>query len=329
MLIVALAVLAFQQTSVSIQISGSKGASVKVRSSDGRDSSVENVRRRIVATPEQLATAFADAGARALLTQAREARLGQDSSIQAYDASTVQRFTLGMGLSKLGRERIFFRHEGAARVRWARGVGARIDVTGKRSAVPMLGGSSDVDIESILSPVPYYPGRDALWFGFQQANDNVTDEDIVHPLATSAEAFYTYKTGDSLSWRLPNGDTIRLRELEVRPRKAGWRAVVGSLWFDTRNGQLVRAAYRMSQPLDFMANEAGDRDSSSFLERAMLRPATATITGVAVEYGLYQGRFWLPRSQVGEGEVRASIMRMPMRMEEHFTYESINARDTA
>jgi len=40
MLIVALAVLVFQQTSVSIQISGSKGASVKVRSTAGRDSSV-------------------------------------------------------------------------------------------------------------------------------------------------------------------------------------------------------------------------------------------------------------------------------------------------
>lgn len=329
MLITALAVLAFQQTSVSVQVSGSKGASVVLRSTDGRDSSVESTYRRVVATPEQLANAFVDASARSLLAQARAARFDQDSSIQAYDASTVQRFTLGMGFSKFGRERIFFRHEGAARVRWARGVGARIDVTGKRSAVPMLGGSSDVDIESMISPVPYYPGRDALWFGFQQVRDNANDEDIVHPLATSAEAYYTYKTGDSLSWRLPNGETIRLRELEVRPRKAGWHAVVGSLWFDTRNGQLVRAAYRMSQALDFLADKDGDKDSASFMARAILRPATATISGVAVEYGLYQGRFWLPRSQVGEGNVQVSFMRLPMRIEEHFTYESINAADTA
>jgi hypothetical protein len=330
MLIAALAVLAFQQTSVSISIGSKDGPSVRIRSTDGRDSSVENTRRpRIVATSEQLATAFADAGARSLLATARAARLGQDSSIRAYDASTVQRFTVGMGFSKLGRERIFFRHEGAARVRWARGVGARIDVTGKRSAVPMLGGSSEIDIESLLSPVPYYPGRDALWFGFQQARDNATDEDIVHPLATSAEAVYTYKTGDSLSWRLPNGDTIRLRELEVRPRRANWHAVVGSLWFDARSGQLVRAAYRLSQPLDLLADEEGDKDSADFITRAMFRPATATISGVAVEYGLYQGRFWLPRSQVGEGNVRASFMRMPIRIEEHFTYESINALDTA
>jgi hypothetical protein len=61
----------------------------------------------------------------------------------------------------------------------------------------------------------------------------------------------------------------------------------------------------------------------------MMRPATATISGVAVEYGLYQGRFWLPRSQVGEGILNASILRMPLRIEEHFSYASVNAADTA
>jgi hypothetical protein len=163
-----------------------------------------------------------------------------------------------------------------------------------------------------------------VWFS--AARDNATDEDIVHPLATSAEAYYTYKTGDSISFRLPAGDTIRLRELEVRPRRANWHAVVGSLWFDTRTGQLVRAAYRMSQPFDLLSD--GD-DESDAVARALMRPATATISGVAVEYGLYQGRFWLPRSQVGEGILRASIMRMPLRIEEHFSYASVNVADTA
>jgi hypothetical protein len=329
MLIAALAIFAFQQTSVSISIGGKDGASVRMRSTDGRDSTRETTRAKpLVATSNDLATAFADAHARSLLEKAREARLSQDSSIRSYDASTVQRFTLGMAFTKLGRERILFRAEGAARVRWARGVGARIDVTGKRSATPMLGGTSEIDIESMLSPVPYYPGRDALWFGFQAARENANAEDIVHPLAKSAEAVYTYRTGDSISFRLPNGETIQLRELVVLPRRANWHAVVGSLWFDTRSGQLVRAAYRLSQAKDILADEDGDADSASLFLRALLRPATTNITGVAVEYGLYQGRFWLPRSQVGEGTFRASFMRMPMRIEEHFTYTSVNAADT-
>ena len=190
MLMVAFAVLAFQQQSASVTIDGKGRMSVQVREGDWRDSTRPNPRSRtVVATSEQLATAFVDPAARSLLAKARQARISQDSSIEAYDASTVQRLTLGMAFSKIGRERILFRHEGAARVRWARGVGARIDVTGKRSAVPALGGESDVDIESMMSPVPYYPGRDALWFGMVQASPNATDDDIVHPLANSAEAY--------------------------------------------------------------------------------------------------------------------------------------------
>src|SRR4051794_2327091 len=205
MLTVAFALLAFQQTSVTIQANGKQGVAVQVISREGRDSTrrKNGAKSVIVATPEQLATAFADAGARSLLAQARHARTTQDSSLREYDASTAQRLTLGMAFTKLGRERIFFRHENTARVRRASGVGARIDVTGKRSAVPMFGGSSKIDIESILSPVPYYPGRDALWIGLTSAKPNATDDDIVHPLANSAEAYYTYRTGDSLSFRLP------------------------------------------------------------------------------------------------------------------------------
>jgi hypothetical protein len=318
--------LAFQQSSVTIQIDDKKGASIQVRAREGRDSTRPNPRARtIVATPEQLANAFSDAAARSLLERARAARLSQDSSIRAYDATTVQRLTLGLAVTKLGRERIFFRHEGSARVRWARDVGAQINVIGKRSVVPMLGGKSDVDIESILSPVPYYPGRDALWIGLARANPNATEDDIIHPLANSAEAIYTYRTGDSISFRLPDGTTIQLRELEVRPRKADWHAVVGSLWFDARTGQLVRAGYRLSQPNDFLKD---DKDDDGLVVKALFRPANASITGVAVEYGLYQGRFWLPRSQVGEGLAQMGFVRVPMRIEEHFTYATVNALDS-
>ncbi|MEP6491958.1 MAG: hypothetical protein ABJF01_04740 [bacterium] len=325
MLALLLVGFAFQQTTISIQIDSKKGAVVQVVAREGRDTSVNN-HKPIVATSDELANAFADVSARLLLAKARDARSGQDSSIRSYDASTLQRLTLRMAFTKYGRDRILFRHESAAHVRWARGNGAQIDITGKRTVIPLLGGASEVDIESILSPVPYYPGRDALWIGLTRASPNTTDDDIVHPLATSAEAYYTYRTGDSLSLRLPDGSSVQIRELQVHPRRANWHAVVGSLWFDTRTGQLVRAAYRLSQPIDLLNGE--DDDKAGFITRAMLRPAEATITGVAVEYGLYQGSFWLPRSQVGEGTVQFGLMRMPMRLEEHFTYAGVNGADS-
>src|SRR5439155_6423604 len=63
--------------------------------------------------------------------------------------------------------------------------------------------------------------------------------------------------------------------------------------------------------------------------RAMFRPAEARLEGVAIEYGLYQGRFWLPRSQVAEGTIQLGMMRMPMRIEERFAYAGVNAADSA
>jgi hypothetical protein len=328
MLVIAVAVIALQQASISISVTDS-GTSVKVRARNADSSAKRDVgkpsRPALVATPAQLASAFADDGARELLARARIARLAQDSSLQSYDVATLQRLSIGMAFTRFGRDRLLFRSDESARVRWARGVGAQIDVTGKRSAVPMLGGSSDVDIESFLSPVPYYPGRDALWFGLARSREDASEADIVHPLARSAEAIYTYASGDSVSFRLPDGQTIQLRELLVRPRKPEWHAVVGSLWFDTSTGQLVRAAYRMSQSYDFVQD---DSDKPGFVTRAILRPARAGLEGLAVEYGLYQGRFWLPRTQVAELSVQVGFVRTPVRLEEKYTYASVNALDT-
>jgi hypothetical protein len=318
-------IIAFPQTSVSINI-GSKGASVAViaREPDStRRDSTRRVPRRtpLVASAADLASAFRDASARSILDRARTARTGQDSSIHSYTGSTYQRLTIGMSFARIARDRIFFRHESSAKVRWLRGVGAQIDITGKRTVVPMLGGSGEVDMESMLSPVPYYPGRDALWMGLAAAQAVTDDDGLIHPLANGAEVYYSYRTGDSLSFRLPDSTTVQLRELEVRPRQVHSKLAVGSLWFDSATGQLVRAAYRMSMPFHFVESDTGS--PPPFVVRAM-RPTSVQITGVAIEYGHYQGRYWLPRSQVGEGEVRFGVMRMPMRIEERFSYEGVN-----
>jgi len=116
-----------------------------------RDSSTEEHRdkkppKRIVVTGSHLATAYRDATARSILLLARDARMRQDSALVAYDATTYQRVSAGIGFRKLGRDRLAFRSEGATRVRWRRGVGAYVDVTGSRTVVPIAGKSGHVDI---------------------------------------------------------------------------------------------------------------------------------------------------------------------------------------
>ncbi|HEY5441441.1 MAG TPA: hypothetical protein VIJ90_09195, partial [Gemmatimonadaceae bacterium] len=130
---------------------------------------------------------------------------------------------------------------------------------------------------------------------------------------------------------LPDGKAIRLRELQVRPRTPKWNLAVGSLWFDLSGGQLVRAAYRMSVPMDIKAVAEQD-DSTSFkdvpaLIKPMLFPMTASVSAIGVEYGLYQGRFWLPRVQVMEGGANMSFMRVPFKLEQKFQYDQVNGGD--
>lgn len=331
MIATALAVLMFQQASASVTVGGSKSVlKIHVTDSDSsrRPDSTRKKKPDITASSEQIASAFADAATRTLLERARAARLSQDESIMSYDASTLQRFTIGVGFSRFGRERILFRNESAARVRWARSVGAQIDVKGRRSAAPALGGQTDVDIEGALSPIPYYPGRDALWLGFGGiARETETVDDIINPMSKYAEAYYTYRTGDSITFRLPQGNAVQLREIVVRPRKPDWHAVVGSLWFEVSTGQLVRAAFRMSQPIDLIDDSADD-DKPGPVARLFIPHTTASVDAVAIEYGLYQGRFWLPRTEVIEGRLTAGFARLGMNIEEHFTYGAINALDT-
>src|SRR5687768_17601540 len=140
--------------------------------------------KRVPVTDAHRATAFRDAGARSILALAREARMRQDSALVAYDATTYQRVSAGLGFSRLGRDRLAFRSEAATRVRWRRGIGAYVDVTGSRAVVPIAGKNARVDIEGSLSPIPYYPGSETLWIGASAARQAVDEnEGIVHPLA--------------------------------------------------------------------------------------------------------------------------------------------------
>ena len=286
--------------------------------------------KRAELTADHLATAYKDQSARSVLLLARDARLRQDSALSSYDATTYQRISAGLAPTKIGRERLAFRSEDATRVRWRRGIGAYVDVTGSRTVVPIAGKSGRVTTSGSISPIPYSPGSETLWIGSSVARATVDENDgIVHPLAEGAEAYYTYQTGDSVTFRLPDGKAIRLRELRVRPREPKWNLAVGSLWFDLSGGQLVRAAYRMSVPMDIEAVAKAD-DSTEFddvpmMIKPLLFPMTAQITAIGVEYGLHQGRFWLPRLQVAEGGGRMGMVRVPFKLEQRFQYDQVNA----
>ena len=143
--------------------------------------------KRVAVTDEHLASAFRDAPARTLLLLARDARLRQDSALASYDATTYQRISAGFAFTKFGRERLAFRTEDATRVRWRRGIGAYVDVTGSRTVIPIAGKDGRMQMDGSISPIPYYPGSETLWIGSSVARPTVNENDgIVHPLAEGA-----------------------------------------------------------------------------------------------------------------------------------------------
>jgi len=338
-----LTVSALLALNLQIQIGpGSRRDPIVKDSTPADSSSIARRRRnrgtRRAVTADDQRTAFKDATAKATLLRARVARLSMDSALTAYDAMSYQRISAGMGFSKIGRNRLIFRHENAARVRWQQGVGVWIDAKGSRTAFPMVGpeeARKEAKQEMESSPmgsIPYFPGYEPLWVGNGMARSQVDESEIVNPIADGAEAYYTYETGDSLSFKLPNGTVIQLREVKVRPRQPKWNLAVGSLWFDTRSGQLVRAAYRLSVPIDIWA-VATEEDPKSMDDvpvwvKPMITPMKAEVSAIAVEYGLHDGRFWLPRLRMAEGSAQVSFMHVPFKMEESFKYASVNAKDS-
>jgi hypothetical protein len=278
-------------------------------------------------TPELLANAYADPRAREVIARARAARLAQDSSIQSYDSRARQRLSVGMSLREGARGRLMYRSENAWRVRWQRGVGARVQVLGARSVVPMVNRRPGVGDEYGDPAIPYFPGREGLLFfaGMQRVGDT-TDVYLVHPLDPGSEAAYRFASGDSSSIRLPDGSRVRLVEVRVEARRPDPDLLVGSLWFDEGSGQLVRAGFRPAAPLDLTAQMDMDDpgEGTPGWVKAMLNPLTFSSDGFFVEYGLHKGRFWMPHSQGMEGMVRVGMMRMPVRVEERFDYADVN-----
>jgi len=286
--------------------------------------------KRIPVTDELRRTAFRDATARDLLLRARKARLTQDSLLISYDARTYQRFSVGMGLRAFGRERVLMRHEDVSHVLWHRARGAWVEVKGSRTGMSMdNAGNENVDMAS-NPPIPYYPGREDLWIGSGLAQTEVNERELVHPIAEGSEAYYTYSTGDSVIMTLPDQSRITLREIRVEARAPKWNLAVGSFWFDQSTAHLVRAVYRLSVPIDIWAMDETKKDMKEvpFWVKPMISPLKVSVDAISIEYGLYNGRFWMPKLQVLEAGAQVSLMRVPVQFEQRFRYASVNGLDS-
>jgi hypothetical protein len=271
--------------------------------------------------------------ASALVSRARSARYQQDSALGRYEAIARQRMSARIGLSRslglgpMTPERLAARFESVARVGWDYSLGAWGELIGARSVVPFLGlVTPQPEDEDVALVLPYHPGRDQLWpiSQLRDALPNV-EEWIEHPLASGADSLYLFSLGDSLRIKLPNGSSVRLREIRVRARRPASRLIVGSLWVDVASGSLVRAAYRPSVPIDLwpLMQRGLHSDERSVVQK--FGPFTGIVREIIVEHGLYEGRFWLPRTRIASAEGTAKGGRASISIEQTFSYQRVSA----
>jgi hypothetical protein len=266
----------------------------------------------------------------ALVEKARLARYQQDSTLAEYRAVAKQRLSAGIGLSTVfgagvpGPEKLAARLESVARVGWNHRSGAWGEVIGSRGVAPIVGETDPGGDTEVALVLPYHPGSDVLWPMTELRGAFSDHRDwITHPLGPGSDSLYEFSLGESLTIQLGNGGSVRLREVIVRPRRPHEKLIVGSLWVDVASGNLVRAAYRPSAPVDLwplMQSEIhGDEDEIA----KKFGPYTGMVREVIIEHGLYEGRFWLPRIRTARGEGTARGVRVSISIDQTFSYELV------
>lgn len=259
-----------------------------------------------------LSSAYEDDAARELVRRARGRHGVIDASVFHYTTTSRQRLTVG--LRALRRDRILYRREGASTIEWWRDRPGRVVVHGAREAVPVAlpGLRVPDDAGDWARDFVPRPGDDRLWV------NPIGDGFAWHPLVEGGEALYRYATGGTTTIRLPDGREVRLVELRVTPRKRDIRVVTGSFWIELENHAVVRAVFRPARDFDVERDLCAiDRCSEDDPEDVpdLLKPVRFDIRYVAVDYGLWELRWWMPRSMAFEGSLRLGAARFPISME--------------
>lgn len=254
--------------------------------------------------PESDDRAYLDEPARALVARARARRTTLDRSITTYTTAMKER--IGVGIRALRRDRMLYHRELALRIRWSRDSIGRVEVVGAREGVPIAVRGEQVpeDLARDVEDYAFDPSSDRLMIGSDTGF-------IIHPLAEGSEAHYRFESGDSTLLTFPDGRQLRLYELRVLPRRADAHLIAGALWVEGDGYGVVRLLSRLARPLDFEIDierraQRGDTVTTATARAGgdgrggdgipgFLKPLVVDVRFFAIEYGLWDDRWWMPR----------------------------------
>ncbi|HEX6749052.1 MAG TPA: hypothetical protein VF092_17265 [Longimicrobium sp.] len=281
-----------------------------------------------------------DAVARELVRRAREYRRTTDRSVRAYRALARQR--MAAGLRTPLRERMLASQELAARIDWRREGPVSVDIVGARARNVADEDDDDNDVRGEARSLAFDPADDRMRMGLLGG-----ETWIRHPLAEGSERDYRFRAGDTLTVRLSGGETVRVYELRVEPRRLDAPLVSGSIWLEDRSYGVVRTLLRLSHSLmeelrtESRRDSAGRRqvnvsaqiggDSTPQRRRrrggsgwmGMLPDIRIDVRYVTTEYGLVQGKWWMPTLSAIDATMTAGPLTVPVRFERSYSQYAV------
>lgn len=268
---------------------------------------------------------YRDEGARYMIQRARQARGTEAAGLASYEATIRERIYVGLSASRFRRERGVFLAEQVARVRWDSAGRETYRWLASRQDVPIVGEIEDEERnvergeygEDPDDLIPLDPAADRLMLG---------GEGFLHPLADTAGFHYRFASGDTIRIVLPSsGREITLVQVRVEPRRAEFGLLAGAVWFDRETAALVRGAFRPARDFDLELDEPDDAEDVP----GFIKPITASIDHMIVDYALQELRWWLPWRIRFEGEGRAGgLLRVPVAVEISLSEFELNQVDT-
>lgn len=291
-----------------------------------------------VQTPPELprfaSDAFLDPVAHELFTMAFDGWGDLGEQVERYTARIDKR--VAVSLRALRKDRVVYHSETAVRAFWERNRRPIVQVLGSSARYPMrdlvLGGNNMAWLEEIPFDAPFVPGSDQLFVGTEHGVTVFmpTEDDFLlrHPLAEGADTLYRFRSGDTTTVTLPDGRQLAAVQLDVTPRESSPHLISGKLSIDPASGALVQGVYSVSRRLDVARDipEFREEVASSLAYRLIpgfMKPLTAEMRMVAVEYSLWDFKVWLPRTVRYEGDVSLGAVKVPVEVEVKYRIESV------
>jgi hypothetical protein len=252
--------------------------------------------------PPDTTSPYTSPAVQQLVERAMARRRAGDSLVTDYRARLRYRLTVGVGRRRWAEVPASAVEEQVAQVQWQEPNDLLVDMIGRRTRSRRSG----FRLSSVW---------DRPWFVPREVDDSVrifSDEfpatGALHPLARTGPDWYRYTLTGGLSVAPGGAGALRLLRVEVRPRRTGPALLAGQMWIDSATAQVVRLTFRyVGTALWVRPERAQPADSAS---AGRLNALANRIVGIDadLEYGLQDGKFWMPRRQVVAGRVRIPMV---------------------